>query len=287
VLHLDDLVVALRMAGKGSGRPFGCSIDPRPDALERTNAVMRDLANATRGARMNALKETIGAQQIQTFGAPPDSRLMFVTVAADYKLKRLFLGLDPIPVPGVGLPVDNTRAAANRFWFELDYTPLLVSPEGDAYALRGQRLTLKAGAFSFDEKGATETSKRFAKNFSAKMPQLATVVPLFADLQNVADLSVIATLIRRDKLDRKAGVDLSWITSDGNYRTAVAPTPRTAETLVNYANGSLVAGGVRFSPAAVVADDKRESDEKGTLKTARLRPDSDDWWKVLSGEPAK
>ena len=77
---------------------------------------------------------------------------------------------------------------------------LLTSPAGDAYELRGPRLVLKAGAFSFDEKGGTETAKTFAKNFSAKITQLATVTPLYADLQNVADMSVVAALIRKDCL---------------------------------------------------------------------------------------
>jgi hypothetical protein len=288
VLHLDDLVTALRLAATASSRTFGCSLDPHADALSRTNQVMRDFANASRASRMNALKEAMGPQQVQTFGGlPADSRLGFVTIAADYKLKRFFLGLDPIPVAGIGLPIDNTRAAGNRFWFELDYAPLLVSPQGDAFEFRGQRLTLKAGAFSFDTKGATETSKKFAKNFAANMPRLATAVPLFADLQNVADLSVLATLIRRDRLDARAGLDVTWILAPANYKPVTFPTPRTAETLVNYANGSLVAGGVILNPSAVISDTHRETDQKATLTATRARPSSDNWWKTQIPEEPK
>jgi hypothetical protein len=272
VLHLDDLVTALR-----NPRAFGCSLDPHPDSLNRSNAVMKELANAARGERMNALKEAMGAQQVRLFGVPADTRLAFVTIAADYKLKRLMLGLDPMPVPGVGLAVDNSRAAANRFWFELNYAPLLVSPDGDAYELRGQRLLIKPGAFSTDTKGATESTKAFAKNFTAKIPQLATVVPLFADLQNIADLSVVSALIDKDRLERKSGVDFAWILSETNYKTLAVPTPRTAETLVNYANGSLVAGGVTLDPSGVVAADNRERDAKDALKGLKGRPSSDNW----------
>jgi hypothetical protein len=287
VMHLDDLVTALRMSARGPSRMFGCSIDPHPDSLERSGQVVRDLAGATRAARMNGLKEALGPQQIRVFGAPADSRLVFITIAADYKMKRMSLGLDPIPVAGIGLPVDNSRPAGNRFWFELDYAPLLVSPDSDAYELRGQRLTIKAGALSFDTKGATETSKRWAKNFAAKMPQLAVTVPLYADLQNVADLSVVAALIRRDRLDAKAGLDLSWIMSEANYRPTPVPTPRTAETLVNYTSGSLVAGGVTLDPSAVVAAANHESDREGVLKTVRGRPGSDNWWTTRAGDEPK
>jgi hypothetical protein len=272
VLHLDDLVTALR-----SPRAFGCSLDPNPDSLNRSNAAMREFAGATRGARMNALKEAVGAQQVRLFGVPADTRIAFVTIAADYKLKRLMLGLDPMPVPGVGSPVDNSRAAANRFWFEVNYAPLLVSPDEDAYELRGQRLLIKPGAFSTDTQGATESTKAFAKRFTAKIPQLATVVPLFADLQNIADLSVVSALIHKDRLERKSGVDFGWILSESHYKTMAVPTPRTAETLVNYTNGSIVAGGVTLDPSGVVAANNRERDAKEALKPVKGRPSSDNW----------
>jgi hypothetical protein len=287
VMHLDDLITALRCGAGAQQKPFGCSIDPTPDALNRCNAIMKEMAGATRGARMNAMKEAIGLQKVSLFGTPADSRTTFITVAADYKLKRMCLGLDPIPVPGVGSPVDNSKATSNRFWFEANYAPLLVSVDGNAYELRGPRLILKAGAFSFDEKGGTETAKRFAKNFTAKIPQLATVTPLYADLQNVADMSVVAALIRKDDLARKSGLDISWVLSESNYATARFPTLLTAETVVNYTNGSIVAGGVTLDPNKVVSSTNREQDEKETLKLAKARPVGDNWSKTKSAEEIK
>lgn len=280
VLHLDDLVTALR-----TQRAFGCSLDPHPDSLRRSNAVMKRLANATRGERMDALKEAMGPQQVRFWGTRPDSRLAFVTIAADYKLKRLILGLDPMPVAGVGSPVDNSRAAANRFWFEVNYAPLLTSAAGDAFELRGPRLLIKPGTFSNDTRGATESSKAFAKRFTAKIEALSAVVPLFADLQNVADVSVVASLIRRDGLDRKAGVDLSWFVSEDGYKPKPVPSPRTAETLVNYTNGSLVAGGVTLDPSKAI--ERRERDSKGALKSAMSRPGEGKWSRTITAEETK
>jgi hypothetical protein len=280
VMHLDDLVTALR-----NPRAFGCSLDPHPDSLQRSNAVMKQLAKATRAERMNALKEAMGPQQVRFWGTQPDSRLAFVTIAADYKLKRLILGLDPMPVAGVGSPVDNSRAAANRFWFEVNYAPLLVSPTGDAYELRGPRLLIKPGTFSNDTRGATESSKAFAKHFTAKIEALSAVVPLFAELQNVADVSVLASVIRRDRLDEKAGIDLSWFMAEDGYKPKAVPSPRTAETLVNYTNGSLVAGGVTFDPSPVV--ERRERDSKGALKSAMSRPGEGKWSRTITPEEMK
>lgn len=287
VMHLDDLITALRCGAGGQQKQFGCSIDPTPDALNRCNAIMKEMAGATRGARMNAMKEAIGLQKVSLFGTPADSRTTFITVAADYKLKRMCLGLDPIPVPGVGSPVDSSKATTNRFWFEANYAPLLVSADGTAYELRGPRLILKAGAFSFDEKGGTETAKRFAKNFTAKIPQLATVTPLYADLQNLTDMSVVAALIGKDNLARKAGLDMSWVLSESNYATARFPTLLTAETVVNYTNGSIVAGGVIVDPNKVVSSTNREQDDKESLKLAKARPAGDNWSKTKSAEEMK
>jgi len=287
VLHLDDLITALRCGNGNQQKAFGCSIDPTPEALNRCNAIMKEMAGAARGAKMNAMKEAIGLHKVTQFGTPADSRTTYITVAADYKLKRMCLGLDPIPVPGVGSPVDNTKATANRFWFEANYAPLLVSADGDAYELRGQRLILKAGAFSFDEKGGTETAKTFAKNFTAKITQLATVTRLYADLQNVVDMSVVAALIRKDNLATKSGLDLAWIMSEDNYQPARFPTPLTAETIVNFTNGSIVAGGVTVDPSKVVSPSNREQDQKEILKPVKSRPADDNWSKTKNAEESK
>ena len=277
VLHLDDLVVSLRLLANSRTRhvgAFGCSIDPTPQALEKSSEVMRDNASAGRGAKMKAMADALGPQRVSIFGMPgaEDTRLAFVTLAADYRLKRMCLGADPVPVAGVGSAVDNSRAAGNRFWFEAKYEPLLVSQSGDAFELRGQRLMLKAGELQFDEKGATETAKAFAKKFTEKFGALATVVPEYADLQNVADLALVATLIRKDGLDQKAGLDLSWLMSPGGFAVQKVPVAKQAKTLVHYTSGSIVAGGVSLNLGPALEGGSREKDAKGTMEFNKARP---------------
>jgi len=273
VLQLDDLVVAMRQAEQargGRGAAFGCSIDPAPDAFQKSNDVMRQHANSSRQVRMDAMAAAIGPQRVTFFNAPTDTRLAFVCVAADYKMKRLVLGLDPSPVLGVASPIDNSRAAGNRFWFETHYEPLLVSADGAAFELRGPRLKLQARAFSFDAKGATPRSAAFAKAVTDKLPALAAAIPLFADLQNVADLSMLATLIRADGLDRKAGWDRAWLLdARGGHKVATVPVPQTADTLVSFRNGSIAAGGVSLNIAPAVDKSARVTDDKDALAVPR------------------
>jgi len=139
VMQLDDLVVAMRTADESRGRAFGCRIDPNPKSLEISKEVMAKYARKSRRERMDAMAKALGPQKVSVFGTAADTRLAFVCVAADYKLKRFALALEPAAsqATGIGHAVDNTRSAMNRFWFETGFDPLRVSPAGDAFEFRG------------------------------------------------------------------------------------------------------------------------------------------------------
>lgn len=269
VLQLDDLVLAIRLAGVDRGQAFGCSIDPAPDSLTKAMDIHRKMSNRPLGEVIPELVKAMGPQKVSVFGAGADTRTAYICVAADYRLKRLCMGLDAPPVGGVGNPIDSSRPAAERFWFEAMYDPMLVSPEGDAFEIRGQRLQLKAGAQSFDPKGATAGGIAYAKRFTEKMPAMAAAIPLFADLQNIADLSLLASLIRQDKLDGKVGMDLSWTRDPAGYKLMSVPVPHTAETLGGLTNGSIVVGGVSFELSQWSGEKSRAADEKATLAAPR------------------
>jgi hypothetical protein len=270
ILQLDDLIVAMRTAEEGGGRLFGCGIYPSPDSLTIANEIQMRMALRPRAERMKALADGLGPQEVRIFGTRNDTRLAFICVAADYELKRFAMGLDRSPVPGVGNGVDHSRTAANKFWFEASYEPLRVSKDGNAYEIRGQRLLVRAGAFDFDPRGATQTAMNFASQFTKNISPLATAVPLFAELQNVADESLLANLIRRDRLAEKAGWDAAWVMNAASCPVATVPVPRTAQTLVGFTNGSVVAGGVMLTLDPWVSEKSREPDPAKSLDAAKL-----------------
>jgi hypothetical protein len=265
MVQFDDLVTALRMTSAERGQPFGCSIDMPEDSLVKSQEIYRTHKNGPRAEYVRALAAAIGPQAIRLFGTPADSRTAFVCVAADYQLKRYSLNLDAVPVPGVGSPIDNTREAVSAFWFETMYEPLLESPDGNAFQIRGQRLCIKCGALPFDTRDATASAKAFAKRITEKMPQLAQAAPIYADLQNLADLSLLGALMRQEKLAAKAGWDFAWAMDDQNCPVRKIPAARETATLANFSSGSVVAGGVKLSFSTVVAKDQREADGSGTL----------------------
>jgi hypothetical protein len=287
VLRLDDLVVAMRVVRDVGGGAFGCRLDPDPASPARVSAEMQRLAKATRAERVKAVQKAVGPQKVSFFGrVPEDTRFALTTIAADYELKRYGLGLARSTVPDLGNGVDNSRQAVNMWWFELAYDPILISPAGDAYGLRGPRLKVMAGNFNWDPKGSTPKAFEFAKRMSQRMEALAVAQPLIADLQNLADLTVMSALIQRDRLDQKVGWDTAWLMreggggtgsggaveagrgSAGGYSVAKIAVPKNAEALANYTNGAIAAGGVMLTPSKTLAA-KLEADEKGVLADAR------------------
>lgn len=269
ILQLDDLIVAMRTAQEGGGKLFGCGIYPSPDSMKIADEVTQRMIRSSRAERMQALQEALGPQDVRIFGTRNDTRFAFICVAADYELKRFAMGMDRSPVPGVGNGVDHSRSAANKYWFEASYEPLRVSNNQDAYEVRGQRLLVRAGAFDFDPRGATEKAMTFAGQFTRNLPALAIAVPLFAELQNVADESLLANLIRRDHLAEKVGWDDAWVMDRSACPVAEVPVPRTAQTLVSYTNGSIVAGGVMMTLGPFVSGQSRQPDDNGSLAAAQ------------------
>jgi hypothetical protein len=279
-VQVEDLIVALRAVDANGGDPrnmFGCSLDMAPDAQKIANAIGQRFGNAPRGQLAEELKKALGPQQVRILGVPADTRVAFAMVSADYHLKRMCIGIDPVPTVGNAL---GSGLASNRLWFEPAYEPLGVSPDGLSYHLAGPRLKVEAGPQDFVKQGATPAATAFAKRFSDKMPAVAAQVAAIADLQNLADEFMVAALIRKDGLEQKAGVDFSWIRSDA-YHVASLQVPQTAETLVSD-NGAMIAeGGVKLESAALAATERTGDSAKA--QALRNRPDSG-WFLVKKGK---
>lgn len=269
-LQLDDLVTILRAVHadrRGNGF-FGCSLDLTPNAADIVRATDARWGGSSRAKLAEELKKALGPLKVRVLGVPADSRVALAMVSADYRLKRMCIGLDP--VPGVGNAL-GSALAASRVWFEPAYAPLAVADDGLSYQFAGPRLRVEAGPQEFKKEGATPEAAAFAKRFSEKVPVAADKLPEIADLQNLADLFLVAALIKQDALAQKAGVDLSALLVPEKYTPATFPAPTTAELLV-HDNGSMIAqGGVAFA-ARAMAETPRAADKKWNAVPLRARP---------------
>ena len=246
-MQLDDLIIALRTAREGRGNLFGCGIYPSPDSMKIADDVVRRMESSTRAERMKALADGLGPQPVKIFGTRNDTRFGYICVAADYEMKRFALGMDHAPIANLGSAMDNSRSAISKFWFAADYEPLLVSKDGNAFEIRGQRLELQCGAFDFDPRGATETAKRWSGNFTKNMPALAAAEPLFAELQNIADEALLGNLLLADRLAEKVGWDNAWIYDDAKCPVIKVPVPKPPTRSCHSPTGALSRAAYRWA----------------------------------------
>jgi hypothetical protein len=265
VLQLDDLVVALRTCGPGrEGNAFGCSIDLTAEATERMFARMRELRDMIRrepDRRAEVAQEmahAAGPMEVRFFGIEGGSRLAFVMVEADYLLKRHALRLDPTPVARARSYLERVRQpgrAAHRFWFELDVEAIRTTPGRDAFELAGRSLKVSTRrSFAEEEEEPAREAAEYARDLTREFGAISEWILAWADLENVADLAIVAALIARERLAERAGWDLGWVLE--RYPVGGVDTPRRAPPLVNYhvPGGAVIylGGGVRIAPARAV-----------------------------------
>lgn len=280
VCRLEDLAVALRTAGPGQrNASFGCLIEQTPESaramLDAMRQREREVQSASKRAGvLEAMADAAGPQNVRFFGIEPNTRFALTALEADFLLKRMVIGLDRQPVRGIrSFLAMQTKPStlSTRFWFEVDYEPLLVAEDGSGYEIRGQSLQVLTQRHFRDTDKADPVAEKYAEQVTEKYPQIATAVLPFADLANLSDLSLVAAIIGTDKLDRRVSWDASWVldAKDG-FPVSEVEVPETAETLVNYAVANNVVifmgGGVELSYTQAVKD--READEAGAIAAA-------------------
>ena len=107
---------------------------------------------------------------------------------------------------------------------------------------------------------SSPTNGLFAANFTQHYAELAQRDTVFADMQNIFDLSLVAALIRNERLDERTGWDPGMFAADGAYRPVRYEPPKTVMSVANHRvyNGRdvvvQVAGGVRADLMSVVKD---------------------------------
>jgi hypothetical protein len=287
LVQLEDLIVAIRAVGDGAPRSgagadrgvrsaggpggrdfFGCSLENPANFKEAWDSTFAKYGKGPAGTLQAELKKALGHQQVKLYGVPEDSRVALAMLAADYRLKRISMGLET--VPGVGNAL-GSETAAPRIWFEPSYDALLVSEDGNSYELRGPRLKVMVGTQPFNPATTTDAQKRFGENFSKAIPAAAERIDAIADLQNVTDCFMVAALLRQDRVPAKAGLDWSWLTSAqglAQYKVASLPVPRTADTVVHISGNVIAQGGVALAYANF-SGVGRSKDGKFTAAAAR------------------
>jgi hypothetical protein len=250
------------------------------------------------------LKDALGMQDVRIFGVPSDSRVARVILDADYRMKLIGIGkMDGgthVPDYFALLAKNQKDAAASldglRWWLTMKYESVQHSADHNAFEIRGSSVLCQSENQFVNQhgqavsSGKTEATNRlFAANFTQHYDELARREPVFADLQGIFDLALVAAMIRHDGIDARLGWTGGVFAVNGAYRPSSYHVPREVETVVNHRvlNGRdivvQVAGGVRGDLMSVLTNPelRQESPRLARVATenrASNLPDGRWWW---------
>ncbi len=294
-LQLDDFVTVLRTFAKNEP-DYGCSINTRDENVKSLQqfaqqSLARGPLSAGAGVRnwVNQLQKKLGKQDIVVWGVPNDSRVARVIVEADYRMK--LIGIDKLE-GGKGIPsyfdliptamTKNPPAMeALRWWLSMKYDAVTHSPDRTTFEVIGSSVLCQSENQQLTAEGkhlptgmSEPINRQFAQNFTDHYGDLAARDLVFADMQNIFDLSLVAALIRHERLNDRAGWNMGAFAANGAYQPAVVPVPREIDSVVNHKvyNGKdivvQVAGGVRADVVAVVKDPQKATEAPQLAKVA-------------------
>ncbi len=307
VLRLDDLVVVLRHMMSAPDARFGCAITPTQAGLARVQDFVRKsqktaLKPGQRAAWLAQLRTSLGKQKIDVYGLDPQTRAARILVEADYRMKRIGMGLEA-GVPGVKsylasltVPAGGSPPAMDvlRWWFTLNYDAVLASEDRNAFALRGQGVKVLSENELLTQEGkrvhtgkSDQLNREFAASFTQHFEALCEKYPIYAELRNLFDLALVGALVREEDLAAKVGWHRAWFGEPRGYQVELGPAPQWVDTVVNHRLIDRVhvvagvSGGVRVDPSPLL--ETIEVDRDGSLNSQRSGAAASDlglraWW---------
>lgn len=295
VMLLDDLLVAFQSARSAAQGGITCSIDPTAEGMRRLESFFQQQKSMGPNvqATLEAIEHTLGPQQITLRGVPAGSHFARVLVAADYRMKRLAMHLEPAPIAGMPSFLQLQRGASGnlmpRWWIVPEYEPLLRDAAGTVWELRGAGVRVLTEDDFIAENGvrqgtgrANPVAQQWADNMTKHYADLAERLPIFAQLQNVMDLAIVAALVVKEDLPGKAGGTLDRLMNAQAMPPAVVEVPRTVGTQASFVKRGRnyvvsASGGVEIS-AWQIAGKVEENDGVAAARASSRPADAARWW---------
>jgi hypothetical protein len=281
VVRLDDLLVLFRRGADAADSFFGCSINPRQEALAKTQTFLassseKPLEPGQRKTWLREIRDTVGKQDIEIFGVDPSSRVAAVLVEADYHMKLIGMGLAD-GVDGVESYLDAVKLASERdgsappamsvlrWWFALHFDAIHASSANDAFELVGQGVRVMSENEMIAEQGrrvhtgqSDSLNSQFAESFTAHFAELAAKYPVYGELRNIFDLAVAVAIMQNNGLAERAKWQPGLFASADRLPLPNGAVPRQVDTVINHrlVNRTQivagVSGGVMVAPTDVL-----------------------------------
>lgn len=296
LLQLEDLIVALRTIDQARAAGIQCSIDPSREGMANYERFMKGMKSmpADREQLFRAMENAVGPQLVRVAGVPGDSRFARVLVAADYRMKRIGMGLEPSGIPELPsylsmVPAGGQAAALPRFWLEADYEPLARDADELCWRIGGRRMKCLSesdllGKDAVNRGGgvADPAAEKWCAAMTANYDKLVTKQPVFGELLNCVDMAVVAALIRGRQLDDRAGLDLGPLLDAKAVPLPVYEVPARVPTVATGLKKGKhwvlsASGGVQFQPWQFAATAAVAADAAGVRKTALAARPATGW----------
>ena len=305
-IQLQDLVVALRAFAPNGPKTqiISCSFDPTAEGLQRMQQAMQ---HATRNFRpgdeqafVNLIKEATGYQTITIKGVSPKTHFAHTMAEADYAMKLIGLGLRETPVK-ITTFVEKTkpRYGSNsliRWFFQPDYSCVHMTEDkqsmqlvGNGVKLVGEDESVSAAGNRKGRGSMNPASKAFTSSFTRMYGKLAAKSPLFAELRNLIDLSIVAAFIQKMDIYGQADWELATFGDESIVPVETRyPLQKVAPVVNGFWKGNSfmapTAGGVSIQPRVALNSDRINVDETGEIQAKRdsvvvdLLEDGQWWW---------
>ncbi len=297
VLQLDDLLVCLKNAlttGEQQGQ-FGCTIIPRQKSLAAARAFLTN-TKLTGKQWADQLRDAVGRQDIEVSGISPHSHAAAVIVEADLLMKMIGMGVEPSirAVPDyfdrvAGQKQTGQRDSLVRWWFTVDLDSIVTDGDQNYFELSGPTVKVLSENEHLNAQGkrihsgqSDNATEGFARDFTDHFDEVCQRYPVFAQLQNVFELAIVAGIIGQFELDQKVGLrddlDRHFLAADGagqggspsNYWPGALPFSGEVESIMNYRQVTFSNGGKRYRQRLVAVSGGVEFNfSKATAKSDR------------------
>jgi len=187
--------------------------------------------------------------------------------------------------------------SVQRWWFTPLYNAFTKTQDNLAFQFAGQRVQLLSQEELISDAGKRTdapftrvSTEKFSRQFTDRYTELAEATPVFAELQSIFDLAVLAALIKKEGLSRKAHWPMALFLDTERATIVKQNVPHQVPSVSNYrvAQGQTfvaqVSGGVVIDPWQVLKHNEYRKDSGGQLKLTRNeslfeeRPEDHRWW---------
>jgi hypothetical protein len=299
VLRLEDLVVLLSNAYFAKGQ-FLCAITPTQEGLVQAQQFIarsadRPVAVGRRDAWLQGFRSALGLQRIEVEGIDANTRVSRVIVEADHHMKRIGIGLEPGTDrvdSYLDLLSDSGRLPERmdvlRWWFTLHEQAVRADRPGQLYTFAPQAVQVLSENELLTRHGKrVQTGKsdplneQFARDFTEDFAEIARRYPIYADLDNLFRLALVAAIVHQHGSSDPSQIDLAkWLRAE-EFVVTTGRAPQWVESVVNYREVNrrrfvaAVSGGVRFAAPALTSLPVTDPQAAPTWRPSQ-RPDT--WW---------